>query len=75
MFNKPLFSVVSSKGQTVLPIELRRKVNIGKGSTLFYTQLSDNSFMVRVLVEGETISPNLSSGKNKIPSFGLKKTY
>jgi len=75
MFNKPLFSVVSSKGQTVLPIELRRKVNIGKGSTLFYTQLSDNSFMVRVLVEGETISPTLSSGKNKIQSFGLKKTY
>ncbi|MDC0764933.1 AbrB/MazE/SpoVT family DNA-binding domain-containing protein [Brevibacillus sp. AG] len=76
MFKKPLFSTVSSKGQTVIPVSLREDLCIEKGSTLFYQQVSRNTFLVRVMVEGESIAePTMQQKGKKIPSIGLKKTY
>ncbi|MBG9568453.1 MULTISPECIES: AbrB/MazE/SpoVT family DNA-binding domain-containing protein [Brevibacillus] len=76
MIQKPLYSPVSSKGQTVIPAALRKKLNIQKGSVLHFELLSNNTFVVRVIREGESLS-NISPvhKTSKIPAIGLKKTF
>ncbi|MFF0828712.1 AbrB/MazE/SpoVT family DNA-binding domain-containing protein [Brevibacillus sp. NPDC003359] len=74
MFIKPLYSTVSSKGQTVIPVSLREDLNIQKGSTLYFQQLSKNTFIVRVMDAGESIPESMIPKQTKkIPSIGLKK--
>ncbi|MGG0938624.1 AbrB/MazE/SpoVT family DNA-binding domain-containing protein [Brevibacillus centrosporus] len=75
MFEKPLFSKVSSKGQTVIPAELRDKMKIQQGSVLHFQQLSINTFVIRVMGEGESVALRPTTIHAKIPAIGLKKTF
>lgn len=69
MFKRPHYSLVSSKGQTVIPAELRKILNIEKGSVLHFEILTTNTLIVRVMND----TPSQSS--NKIHSIGLKKSF
>ncbi|GED32096.1 AbrB/MazE/SpoVT family DNA-binding domain-containing protein [Brevibacillus centrosporus] len=76
MFEKPLFSKVSSKGQIVIPAPLRDEMSIQQGSVLHFQRLSNNTFVIRVMGDGESVALRPTTGIHvKIPAIGLKKTF
>lgn len=76
MFEKPLFSKVSSKGQIVIPAPLRDEMSIQQGSVLHFQRLSNNTFVIRVMGDGESVPLRPTTGIHvKIPAIGLKKTF
>jgi len=73
---KPCYSVVSSKGQTVIPSDLRKELQINQGSLLHFQAISENTFVVRVMDESTTAQvPPQTHTVRKVPSVGLKKVF
>lgn len=75
MFEKPLYSPVSSKGQVVLPSSLRKKLNIKKGSILHFNTISNNCFVVKIIDDNQTNAITVPEKGSKVQSIGLKKTF
>jgi AbrB family looped-hinge helix DNA binding protein len=63
---------VSSKGQIVLPAALRRRLQMGAGSTIEVTQDGD-SLRLRVVRRVETKALNSLAGMIKAPARGVPR--